>query len=149
MTCKPFAQRRPRRAALSAGQRGFSLLEVLVAFSIMAIALAMLYRASGGSMRSIAHVEHNQRAVMLVESLLAANDNLGEGGWNESGESGGLGWQVQSQRYATPASAAFPDAVPLYEVVITVSWRDGQTPRQIAVKTLRPQRKPLVKEPGR
>ena len=36
--------------------RGFSLLELLVAFAIMAMSLAMIYRAVGGSVRNVSAI---------------------------------------------------------------------------------------------
>lgn len=47
--------------------RGFSLLEVLVAFSVMALALGVLYQALGGSMRAMGEAERDVLGV--VESV--------------------------------------------------------------------------------
>ncbi|OPH17317.1 general secretion pathway protein GspI, partial [Azospirillum brasilense] len=63
------------------GQQGLTLLELLVAFAIMALALGMLYRAMGGSARSVADVDRYQRAVVLAQSLLALRDAVPEQGW--------------------------------------------------------------------
>jgi general secretion pathway protein I len=141
------AQTQTQTQGKSAAQAGFSLLEVLVAFSIMAVSVSMLYQVIGGTTQSISHVEQSQRAVMLAESLLASNDTVGEDGWNESGESAGYGWQAQSVKYPTPISEEFPTAAPLHEVMITVAWRDGLKTRQIVLKTLRAERK-TVGVPG-
>ena len=69
--------------AVSLRQRGLSLLELLVAFAIMAIALGMLYKASGSSARSVGEIQSYQRAVSLAESLLATRDAIPPDGWNE------------------------------------------------------------------
>lgn len=66
-------------------QRGLTLLELLVAFAIMALSLGMLYRAMGSSARSVADVDRYQRAVVLAESLLSLRDAIPEQGLNQSG----------------------------------------------------------------
>lgn len=53
-------------------QRGFSLLEVLVAFSILALSLGILMQIFSGSLRN-ADISHDQaQALTLAQSVLAS-----------------------------------------------------------------------------
>jgi len=126
-------------------QRGLTLLELLVAFAIMALSLGMLYRAMGSSARSVADVDRYQRAVVLAESLLSLRDAIPEQGLNQSGESAGYQWRLTTAPYATEFNG--PAIPPLHEVNIVISWSDGVRLRNFELSTLRPQRKPP--EPGR
>ena len=121
-------------------QRGLSLLELLVAFAIMAIALGMLYKASGSAARSVGETASYQRAVSLAESLLAARDAIPPGGWNESGQVAGFSWQVHSHPYPTPISQGNLEVPMLHAIVMTVGWSERGLMRQMELHTLRPQR---------
>ena len=135
-------------------QQGLSLLELLVAFTIMALSIGLLYRSMGGSARSVANMAQQQQAVMVAESVLALRDAVTAEGWNETGTSAGFRWAVSSQPFSTPLPwpLTAPDAprpadrVPLHEVRLSVFWADGTRPRQLDVTTLLPQRKPFVGE---
>ena len=126
--------------AVSLRQRGLSLLELLVAFAIMAIALGMLYKASGSSARSVGEIQSYQRAVSLAESLLATRDAIPPDGWNESGQSAGFLWQVRSRPYATPVAQGNLGVPLLHAVDMTVGWSERGLERRIELHTLRPQR---------
>lgn len=131
-----FAVRHARRRAPTR-MRGLSLLELLVAFVILAFSLAAIYRASGGTVRNIATTEQHARAATLVQGLLDARDSVPASGWNEAGESAGLRWQVSSTPYDTPVRS--DRSPPLQEVRIVVRWAAAGGERQLAVTTLRPQ----------
>lgn len=129
-------------------QNGFSLLELLIAFSIMAMSLGMLYRASGSNMRNVVDTEQYQRAAVLAESLLSLHDGVPEAGWNESGTSAGFAWRIQSAPFVTAIAAANPNAPRLHEVAISITWQGSERARQLELSTLRPQLK-LPNLPGR
>jgi len=128
--------------------RGFSLLEVLVAFVILALALAVIMRIFSQGMSRVGESENYARAVMLAESKLA---QLGAGIPLEEGELSGesedaLRWRVRLAGYEAdkpiparegePPRAVLP--VRLLQVEVEVSWDGGQAgPRSIRQVTLK------------
>ncbi len=122
-------------------QGGFSLLELLVAFTIMAIALGMLYQTAGTDARNIDRVQQTERATLLAESLLAWRDVVPETGWNESGQSAGFDWAIRSAPYPSPNQTT--GAPILHEITLTITWLSSGIPQRMDLVTLRPQRRPL------
>jgi len=128
-----LATRDPRFAGtLAAGSRGFSLLEVLVAFVILALVGTALFQAFGGALNNAALAEEYSRAALLAESRLAdaavENSPLREGGDQGSSEDGKYNWVTRVEPYVAPDST--PDqqrliemtSVRLWRISVTVSW---------------------------
>lgn len=125
----------------AAAQGGFSLLELLVAFTIMAISLGMLYQTTGTDARNIDRVQQAQRATLLADSLLAWRDVVPETGWNEAGQSAGFDWTISSVPYPSPNQAT--NAPILHEITLTIAWISNGNVQRMELVTLRPQRRPL------
>ncbi len=122
-----------------ARQGGFSLLELLVAFAIMAMSLGLLYRMAGGSARHTADITAQQQSVWLAESILASRSNVRSSGWNEDGEAGGFKWQVRSTPYTSRAQGT--EVVPLHQIDLLLTWTSGSRPGRLEIMTLLPERK--------
>ena len=136
------------RYSTDARARGFSLLEVLVAFVILALALGVIMRIFSQGMSRVGESDDYARAVMLAESKLA---ELGAGIALEEGEQSGAGedalrWRVRLAPYdAEPPQAAGKDVpvkpvlpVRLLRVEVEVSWGGfAAAPRSIRLATLK------------
>lgn len=126
-------------------ERGFTLLEVLVAFSILSLSLGALIQIFGTGLRNTALAEEYSVAVMHAESLLA------ELGVQEPLTAGSLGgelddrfrWQANIEEYIDEDSEALALESQLpaiaYQVELSVSWGDGDgaSLRRVSLQTLR------------
>ncbi len=121
--------------------RGFSLLEVLVAFIILAMALGVLMRIFSGGLGNIGMAEHYSKAVTIAEMKLAAvgiESPLAES--DDAGEEQGYTWRVSVHRYGEAASPleAAAQTIDLYQVEVAVNWDETATkPRSLRLVTLR------------
>lgn len=130
-------------AASRSASRGFSLLELLVALSIMAMALGLLYQASTGALRGVGDLDMEERANLLAQSILESRDAVPMAGWRESGRAAGMGWQVSASPYETPVARSAPAVPRLHEVRVVVEWESRRGQRRLELHTLLPQQRPM------
>ena len=77
--------------------RGFSLLEVLVAFVVLSLVATALFRLFSGALRNAFAAEEYSRAVLVAESVLdeAAAGTLRESTRSGTAEDGRVQWMVR------------------------------------------------------
>lgn len=121
-------------------QRGLSLLEVLIAFTIMSMSLAALYHAAGGSVRGAVEAERQSRAVVLAQSLLALNPSVLPRGVANEGRFEDLRWQVSSAPLIISNSNDSPPAIGLQRIVVRVEWSDRGRDRSLSLVSVVPER---------
>jgi len=127
--------------------RGFSLLEVLVAFVILALILGVLMQIFSGGLRNASRVDEYQQAMLLGQSKLAS---IGIEIPLKVSESNGefdavYRWHVSIRPYlVAPAQTSDQTGLPvpilpvsLLEVEIQVLWGGSNQPRSASLKTLR------------
>lgn len=120
-------------------QSGFSLLEVVVAFTILALSLGLLIQIFSRALNTTALSRDYSRAASLAQSRLDAvgiEMPLLPGSYG-GGPEEGLSWQVVIQAYE-PEGIAWEPAIDSYLVRSMVSWgEEGEKQRQISLATLR------------
>jgi general secretion pathway protein I len=118
-------------------QRGYSLLEVIVAFAVLALALTLLLGSLSGASRQIKQADLRSRAVLHAQSLLAVTgvvEPLQDGERSGEWEDGRYRWQLQVAPYQEPRTDALPvaDTVAgprLAQLTLQVSWGDTDADR--------------------
>ncbi len=126
-------------------QRGFTLLEMLVATTIMGVAVVGLLANLSTSMRTAARLTEYDRATVLarekMEELLL-DQSLPklvpiEGAFNHS-LTGGVdaGWSARILPYEAPPNAAVGSAV-LERVELEIWWAAGESKRKLSLEAFR------------
>ena len=123
-------------------ERGFTLLEVLVAFIIAALALAALFEGGLGGLRATTVSSRYLEAVARAQSHLASATLPGAmaAADTQGDEGGGFHWHVRVTEAAVsrPAPNAAPGPVAaLYAVSAAVSWSEGGRSRVVQIDTER------------
>lgn len=123
-------------------RRGFSLIEVLVAFTILSLMLGVVFEIHGRLARALAVSDGYGRAAVIAESLLAraGTDPALPPGEHRGREPGGYRWSVRirpdTALEAGDTSAAAIGVVPM-TVVVEVVWGDAGRERRFEARSLR------------
>ena len=127
------------------GAQGFSLLEVLVAFSVLSLTLAVVLQIFSTGLRAGVLSEEYARATALAESKLAELGRLGP--IQETTEEGAFDEIYRWQLDVNPPDwweEVEREQIPVipYEVHVTVLWTGPNRQRSLRLSTLRVVPKP-------
>lgn len=138
MTCR--SDRRRTTRADARGQGGFSLLETIVAFTILTLMFMAANATFGRGLQGLSAGQERLRMTILAESILA---QYPYGLVSDSGTRGALSWTVTSVPYGQDLDAdgkgatALPGALPrLSFVTVSVMNRDRPAHRAVEISTL-------------
>jgi general secretion pathway protein I len=116
--------------------RGFTLLEVLVALTILAVAIVALMQLSSQGLRLLHLSDDYQQAVVVADRVARATDVVEEGA--ESGQEGRFRWERHLRLVPVPEELT-PGAGPqlrLYALSVAVRWSRDRTLELASLRTV-------------
>jgi general secretion pathway protein I len=128
---------------MTQGERGFTLLELLVAFVIAALALGVMFRGTLDGLRAAQVADRYVEAMIRAQSHLAelAAGNLTPDD-RQGNDGDGFHWHIRITPIAVARPAVgtstreTPGVPALYAVNVAVSWLDG-SPRTVQLHSER------------
>ena len=123
-------------------ERGFSLVEMLVALLILTFSLGALYQAVTGATRNAAVVSDYTHGLLLAQSLLEQYAVSGQATNVKQGVFNDLRWRVETAPIPMIDSSQNLSEIKtplLISVIARVTWGDGlDRERQIVLQTVAP-----------
>ena len=128
-------------------QRGFSLLEVIAAIAVLAIAFAALMQVAGSSLSLTARANERTQAALRARTLLdgafvmePVREGASDGRFDDT-----YRWRMNVSRYQPPGDAPADDAQAgldpggggMYRLDLDVIWGQGDDERHARFSTLR------------
>jgi general secretion pathway protein I len=129
--------KRPRSDA------GFTLLEVVVAVAIAALAMVGLFEAGSGGIFAVDTAARAEEALERARSHLAAvgRDAALVQGDLSGDDGGGYRWQLSvqpvAQRQGVAADGITPQNTTLFSIEVAISWQSRGHERAVVLRTLR------------
>ena len=118
--------------------KGFSLLEVLVAFTVLALALGAIFPLFATVSASARMSESYGQALMIAESRMAVlSAAISLDPRDQVGREGGFTWHEKVSDYVT--GEASPVVANMYprQLDVRVSWVDGIHEREVTLTSIR------------
>lgn len=129
---------------------GFTLIEILVAVTILAVTISSLYRVFGGTLYTIKTAEGYARATVLAERMMNEILYENESFAPETSNGGFEGnerfkWESEIEEYVAPIGRAEEDTIynnqlgdiVTYKVSVKVAWMEGQKEQRLELATLK------------
>ena len=122
---------------------GYTLIEIIVAFAILALGLTLLLGTLSGATRQVRAAGDAGRAALHAESLLDEFGNLPQPQHREGElEQGRYRWQLdvepwQDPSASTSASPVDPNAARLLHLRLQVAWGEGTPAQRVEATSLR------------
>jgi len=129
-------------AAGPSSMRGYTLLEVIVAFALLALALTLLLGSLSNAARQVHWADGAGRATLYAQSLLdqaGVGEPLEAGTRNGSFENERYRWTLDVRPYVDPAKgtvAATADGAQLFQLDLRMDWGPAAA-QHLQVETLR------------
>ena len=123
-------------------QKGFTLLEVLIAFTMLAVIFSTVMEVIAGSARNTRKASYNTKIALLSQSKLdelGLHEKLEEGSTNGNFDQN-TSWQLEVKPYDAPYEGDYNQdftAVELMEVTLYVTSEAGNRQRTTEFHTLR------------
>lgn len=129
--------KRPGRRVARA-QRGFSLIEMIAAILLLALAFTALLQVLGGASRLTSQAAQRDRAALLARSLLDSRFVLEpiQAGSSEGRFDQQYRWRMSVTR-ASPPGSGNDTPVQLYRLDVDVLWGQAPDERHARFSTLR------------